>query len=148
MMRSEAPLRLGLSLSNEVPIAQTIELARARLTAARAREAAASARVGEVESDLSRLRLEQAEGDQRAAPIRERAHARELDINRRQQQQEFNQHQAETLAARATAIGQEIGELEARREPAWIALESRRVVSAARPLRAQSDRRCVSTNPG
>ena len=30
--------------------------------------------------------------------IREDAHARELDINRRQQQQEFNRHQAETLA--------------------------------------------------
>ena len=93
---------------------------------AREREAAAAARVAEVEADLGRLRIEQAEADSRASRIREDAHARELDINRRQQQQEFNRHQAETLAARAAEIAEEIRDLEARREPARIALESRR----------------------
>ena len=111
-------------------LAQGIEGARARLAEAREREAAAAARVAEVESDLGRLRIEQAEADHRAARTRERAHTRELDINRRQQQREFNQHQAETLASRATDIGQEIGDLEARREPARIAHESRREAAA------------------
>src|SRR6187551_2526421 len=115
-------------------LAQAIETARARLAETRERESAAAARVGEVESDLSRLRIEQAEADNRASKIREDAHARELDINRRQQQQEFDRHQAETLGVRATEIAEEIRDLEARREPARIALESRRqaIVDAER----------------
>jgi len=107
-------------------LAQSIEGARTRLADARERETAAAARLAEVEADLSRLRIEQAEADNRAARIREDAHARELDINRRQQTQEFNRHQAETLAGRATEIGEEIRDLEARREPARIALDARR----------------------
>src|SRR5699024_5595509 len=84
----------------------------------------------EVEADLGRLRIEQAEADNRAAHVREAAHSRELDINRRQQQQEFNRSQAEMLATRATEITGEIAELEARREPARIALEARRDAAA------------------
>ena len=115
-------------------LACAIETARARLAEARERESAASARVSEVEADLSRLRIEQAEADNRAATLRQDAHTRELDINRRQQQQEFDKHQAETLAGRAQEISDEILDLEARREPARIALESRRqaIVEAAR----------------
>jgi chromosome segregation protein len=115
-------------------LAKGIETARTRLADAREREGAAGARVAEVESDLSRLRIEQAEADNRASRIREDAHARELDINRRQQQQEFNRHQAEMLAGRGTEIAEEIRDLEARREPARIALESRRqaTIEAAR----------------
>jgi chromosome segregation protein len=107
-------------------LAQTIDNARTRLAEARERESAALARVSEVESDLSRLRIEQAEADNRASQIREDAHTRELDINRRQQQQEFDRHQAEALVVRATEISDEIRDLEARREPARVALESRR----------------------
>ena len=107
-------------------LAQTIDTARARLAEARERESAAVARVSEVEADLSRLRIEQAEADNRATRVREEAHARELDINRRQQQQEFDRHQAEALATRASEISDEIRDLEARREPARIALDSRR----------------------
>ena len=99
-------------------LAQTIETARARLAEARERESGAAARVSEVEADLARLRIEQAEADNRASRIREDAHARELEINRRQQQQEFDRHQAESLAVRATEISDELGELETRREPA------------------------------
>ena len=69
-------------------LAQTIETTRGRLTEAKERESAAAARVSEVESDLSRLRIEQAEADNRASKVREDAHVRELDITRRQQQQE------------------------------------------------------------
>jgi chromosome segregation protein len=111
-------------------LAASIAGARARLADAREREAAAAGRVAEVESDLSRLRIEQAEADSRASRIREDAHARELDINRRQQQLEFNRHQAHTLSLRAKEIGDEIRDLEARREPARLALESRRQAGA------------------
>ncbi|HXH24088.1 MAG TPA: AAA family ATPase, partial [Vicinamibacterales bacterium] len=48
-------------------LAQSIEGARARLAEARARETAASARLAELESDLARLRLDQADADARAA---------------------------------------------------------------------------------
>src|SRR5687768_17121993 len=111
-------------------LARLIETARTRLAATREREGAASARVAEVESDLSRLRIEQVEADSRASRIREDAHARELDINRRQQQQEFNRHQAEMLAGRGTEIADEIRDLDARREPARVALELRRHATA------------------
>jgi len=111
-------------------LARTIELTRARLAEARERETAAAARVAEAEADLARLRIEQAEVDSRAVRVREDAHARELDINRREQQQEFNRHQAETLAIRAGEIAGELGDLEARREPARLAVAARIEASA------------------
>src|SRR5687767_11158018 len=98
-------------------LARSIEGARARLAEVREREAAAAGRVGEVEADLGRLRIEQAEADSRASGMREDAHARELDINRRQQQQEFNASQAAGLETRSHDIADEIRDLEARREP-------------------------------
>jgi chromosome segregation protein len=106
-------------------LARTIESAQARLAEAREGEAAAAARVAEGETDLARLRIEQAEADSRAANARETAHARELDINRRQQQQDFNRHQAEMLAGRATEIAAELRELEERREPARLVVVER-----------------------
>ena len=107
-------------------LAASIESARGKLTVAREREAAAHARLAEIEAQLARLRIEQTEAEAASARIREDAHARELDINRRQQQQEFNRQQIEALDARATEIAAEIQELESRREPAHAALESRR----------------------
>jgi chromosome segregation protein len=107
-------------------LAASIEGARARLGGAREREVAAAGRVAEVESDLGRLRIEQAEADNRATVIREDAHTRELEIARRQQQQEFNRQQSEGLEARGREIDVEIRELDDRREPARIAIESRR----------------------
>jgi len=111
-------------------LAHSIEGARTRLADARERETAAAARLAEVESDLSRLRIEQAEADARASRIREDAHAGELDINRRQQQQAFDRQQSENLAVRAEQMGDEIRELETRREPGRVALESRRETAA------------------
>jgi len=107
-------------------LAASIEGARTTLGLAREREAAAAARLAEVETELGRLRLTQTEADNRASAIREDAHGRELDINRRQQQLEFNRHQADTLEVRGTEIEGEIRDLEARREPARLAMESRR----------------------
>jgi chromosome segregation protein len=111
-------------------LAAGIEGARTALGLAREREAVAAARLAEVETELGRLRLAQTEADSRASAIREDAHARELDINRRQQQLEFNRHQAETLADRGTEIEAEIRDLEARREPARVAMELRRGAQA------------------
>jgi chromosome segregation protein len=107
-------------------LAGSIESARGRLTVARERESAAQAHLAEIEAHLSRLRIEQSEAEARSAQIREDAHARELDINLRQQQQEFNRQQIETLDGRGRDIAAEIQELESRREPARLALEARR----------------------
>ncbi|HEY3157929.1 MAG TPA: chromosome segregation protein SMC, partial [Vicinamibacterales bacterium] len=106
-------------------LAHGIEDARARLAATRERETAAAARVAEVEADLARLRIEQTEADRRAASVLERAHAAELEINRRQQQLEFDRRQAASLGTRTTEIADEIRDLEARREPARIAIDAR-----------------------
>jgi chromosome segregation protein len=121
-------------------LADAIEAARTRLAQARERETAAAARVAEMESDLARLRIEGAEADGRAAAIREEAHAGELGITRRQQQLELNRHQAEALAARSAEIAEEIRDLEARREPARIALDARRqAMSEAERARDEAD---------
>ena len=112
-------------------LAETIESARARLADAREREAAAAARVSEIETDFGRSRIEHAEAESRATSARELAHAAELDINRLQQQIVFDGGQADTLNARARAVEQEIEVLHARREPARLELEERRTASAA-----------------
>jgi chromosome segregation protein len=112
-------------------LAETIESARARLSDAREREAAAAARVSEIESDFGRSRIELAEAETRATAAREVAHAAELDINRLQQQIVFDGGQADTLSARARAVEQEIDVLHARREPARLELEERRSAAAA-----------------
>jgi chromosome segregation protein len=103
-------------------LSRTIDSARGRLAEARGREAAAAGRVAELEAELARLRIEQAEADSRAAGVREDAHTRELDINRREQQQEFNRQQVDELAGRAADVTAELRELEGRREPARRAL--------------------------
>jgi len=112
-------------------LAETIESARARLADAREREAAAAARVSEIESDFGRSRIELVEAESQATTAREAAHAAELDINRLQQQVVFDGGQADTLSVRARAVEQEIEVLQARREPARLELEERRTASAA-----------------
>src|SRR5882672_7766082 len=107
-------------------LAQSIESARTSLAGARERETAAWARVAEVEADLSRLRIEQAEADQRAASVREAAHAAELEITRQEQQIAFDREQVQALDARTASVAGELESLEARREPARLALATRR----------------------
>ena len=90
-------------------LAETIESARGRLTDARERESVAAARVAEVESDLGRLRIELAEAEARATGAREAAHARELAINRQQQQIAFDREQvADARRCGARAIAAEL----------------------------------------
>ena len=111
-------------------LAETIESARARLADAREREAAAAARVSEIEADFGRSRIELAEAESRATAAREVAHSAELAINRLQQQITFDGGQADSLEQRARTVAQEIELLDARREPASLELEDRRVAAA------------------
>jgi chromosome segregation protein len=112
-------------------LAETIEAGRARLAEAREREAVASARVAEGESDLSRTRLQLVEAEARATEARESAHAREMAISRRQQQLGFERDQIETLSQRVAIMAAELLSLDGRREPARAAVESRRTAAAA-----------------
>jgi chromosome segregation protein len=117
----------------------TIETTRGRLAAARARESGASGRVAELETTLSRLRIEVAEADARATRARDAAHGRELEAQRRHQQVELDKQQVAGLESRTLEMDAEIGMLEARREPGRVALEERRAAaSAADADRAQA----------
>jgi chromosome segregation protein len=118
-------------------LADTIESARGRLTDAREREAVASALVAQMESDLGRLRIEMAEAEACATGAREAAHARELAINRQQQQVVFDREQVTTLEDRIGAIAAEVTAISARREPALAALAGRR--EAAVEAEAEAD---------
>ena len=111
-------------------LGQTIESARARLTDARAREAAAAAHLAQVEATLERLRLELTEADAKTTAAREAAHSSELAIGRLQQQIAFDKQQVENLARTAADLEQEVASLDARREPARIELETRRDAQA------------------
>jgi chromosome segregation protein len=111
-------------------LAQTIESARARLTARRAEEAAAAAKVSALEHDLDRQRLELVQAEGRATAAREDAHAREIDIDRRQNLIGFNEQQIAQLEARSADIAAELEMLESRREPAERELAERREAAA------------------
>jgi chromosome segregation protein len=111
-------------------LAETIESARVRLTDAKVRESAAAAHVAEVETDLSRTRIELVEAESRATASREATHACELSINRQQQQITFDGEQIRTLESRTATVAAELATLEARREPAQAALRSRRTAMA------------------
>jgi len=123
-------------------LADTITSARGRLSEARERESISAARVAEIESDLGRLRIELAEAESRATTAREAAHARELTINRQQQQILFDREQVQSLAARTSAVAIEREAVEARREPGRAALVRRR--EAAAEANADRDRAAAS----
>src|SRR6185295_6949265 len=92
-------------------LAETIESARGRLGDARERESAAAARVSEIESDLGRVRIELVEAESSAMTAREGAHARELAINRRQQQIAFDREHIQSLEARTALLAAEFDTL-------------------------------------
>jgi chromosome segregation protein len=111
-------------------LSEAIQSARARLNEARTNEAAASARLAEVENELGRIRIELAAADAAATQARETVHAHELEINRRQQQIALDRQQSEMLLKRADELETERQQLESRREPERIALEGRRTAAA------------------
>ena len=107
-------------------LGEAIESARSRLGDARAREAAAAARLAELESTLERLRLELTEADTATTAAREAAHASELEIGRLQQQIAFDKQQVEHLGIAAADIESEVRQLDARREPVRLEIAARR----------------------
>jgi chromosome segregation protein len=119
-------------------LATDIEQAEKRLDEARAREAAASAHVAELETALEAVRLGLTGAESGATEAREAAHARELDIGRRQQQIEFDKQQIEELGRQAETLAAEIRDLTGRRDPARLAIEAQRE-AAARARQALDD---------
>ncbi|MFI5178305.1 MAG: chromosome segregation protein SMC [Vicinamibacterales bacterium] len=107
-------------------LARDIDAAEARLEDARAREAAAAGRVAELETALEAVRLGLTGAESGATEAREAAHARELDIGRRQQQIEFDKQQIDDLGRQAEALAAEIRDLEGRRDPARLAIDAQR----------------------
>jgi chromosome segregation protein len=107
-------------------LAEAIEAARHALAGRKADEIAAAARLATAEEELARTRLELAQAESAASEVREAAHARELEIDRRQNQITFDERQLDGLRQRSAEIADELSALEARREPARQALEERR----------------------
>ncbi len=99
-------------------LAREIDAAESRLSDARAREAAAAARLAELETALEAMRLELTTAERSATETRERAHQRELEIGRCQQQVAFDRQQVEDLGQRLGQFQAEASDLEARRAPA------------------------------
>jgi chromosome segregation protein len=110
-------------------LADMIESGRARLDEARDNEAAASARLAEVENELGALRLRLVDAEAEATRQREAAHARELEINRRQQQIALDTQQAGMFEARSAELALELEQLDARREPDRRGLEGARTAA-------------------
>ncbi len=123
-------------------LAEHIESARTRLFDARQDEVASSARLAEVEAELARLRIELAKAEQDASGVREAAHARELEVNRLQQQLALDAQQAAMLEQRAAELDAERLSLEERREPERLRLEERRLaIGDAERARDEADGR-------
>jgi chromosome segregation protein len=112
-------------------LGESIETMRRRLGETREQESLAAARLAEVETALTRKRIELVEAESVASRVRDTAHARELEINRRQQQIALDTQQADMLRIRAEELDLERSTLESRREPDRLALEERRRAAAA-----------------
>ncbi len=95
-----------------------IASARQHLDAARDREEAAVAQLALVEGDRERYQIEVAEAESGAKHARDAAHARELAVERRQQQITFDTQQIEALAGTLADLARDVLDLEARQEPA------------------------------
>ena len=110
-----------------------IETATRLLEEARAGERGAAAALAALESGRERLRLELTETDGAATALRETAHAREIDVERHQQQIEFGKRRAAELATALEQGTATLGSLTARCGPVAEELEAQR----------EAHRRCV-----
>jgi chromosome segregation protein len=111
-------------------LSRDIETADTRLAAAREKEAAAAAHLAAMETTLEGLRIGLSEAESASTKTREAAHARELEIIRRQQQIEFDKQQIADLGVRADELTVEVSDLEGRQGPAAQAIEAQREASA------------------
>ena len=107
-------------------LTSAIETAARRLEEAAAGERGAAAGLAGLESGRERLRLELVETEQAATTIRENAHRRELEIERRQQQIDFGKRRAKELATAQQEGAATLAALEARRVPVGDELAAQR----------------------
>ena len=103
-----------------------IETATRRLDEAATGERGAAAVLAALESTRERLRLELTENDQLATTVRESAHRRELEIERRQQQTDFDKRRAAELAAALEEGAVSLGSLRTRCGPVGDELAAQR----------------------
>ena len=107
-------------------LAAQIEAGRTKLAERREAATIASAALSSAEDRLARTRLELAQAEAHANTVREDAHAREMEIDRRQNAVGFSEQQLTGLGARSLEIADELAAIEARRGPAHDALVERR----------------------
>ena len=107
-------------------LTSAIETAARCLDEAATGERSASAVLAGAESGRERLRLDLVETDQAATAVRENAHRRELEIERRQQQIDFGKRRAKEFAAALEEGKATLAALEARRIPAGDELAAQR----------------------
>jgi chromosome segregation protein len=120
-------------------LAGQIEGGRARLAERREAAAVAAAQLSTAEDRLARTRIELAQAEAHASTVREDAHVRELEIDRRQNAVSFSEQQLVGLGARSHEIADELAAIEARRGPAHQALAERReAAEQARQAREQA----------
>ena len=112
-----------------VALAAAIDTATHRLNETREREHAEAAAVAAIENTHAQLQIELAESDQGATRARDAAHAHELEMGRRQQQIEFDQSQARSLAASVLEGESELVRLEHQRAPLEVELDQQTVAS-------------------
>jgi chromosome segregation protein len=97
---------------------EAITVALSSLEEARARDEAAVAQLALVEGERERYQIEVAGAESGAKQSRDAAHARELAVERRQQQIAFDGQQVETLAGTLTELARDVAALQTRQEPA------------------------------
>ncbi len=107
-------------------LALAIEGAERRLSDATARERAEAASLASLENTLERLRLELAEADQATTTVRDSAHQQELDLERRQQQIDFDRRRASELETALVEGAEALEALEARSHPVSAELRRQR----------------------
>ena len=124
-----------------VELTFALESTRNSLSGRRAEEAAESGKLAGLEADLGRTRLDLATAEAALTGAREAAHACELEIDRCQNQIALNRQQRDGLVARSGEIAVEREDLEARGEPARLALAEARAAAE----RAGRDRDLASS---
>ena len=110
-------------------LGEVIESARARLASTREQEAAAAARLAEVENELGGCASSWPRPKRAATTVRETAHARELEINRRQQQIALDTPAGRDAAGARRRARDRADDADDRREPERLALEERRTAA-------------------
>jgi len=108
-----------------------IDAARRRLDAARAQESETAAAVAAADVALVDVRERLGRAEHVALSAREAAHACQLDLERTQQQVEFDRRQSEALDRTLAEVAADLAALDARREPARAEIAERQAAATA-----------------